>query len=84
MVNVTLRFFASARAATGRDEQSLALADGTTIADALARLTAAPGEPLDLVLARCSFLVNQVACTDRARELRDGDLLDVMPPFAGG
>ncbi|MGO3506052.1 MAG: MoaD/ThiS family protein [Brachybacterium tyrofermentans] len=33
---------------------------------------------------RSSILVNAVACTDRDQELRDGDRLDVLPPFAGG
>jgi molybdopterin converting factor small subunit len=36
------------------------------------------------VFARCSFIVNGVATTDRARVLDDGDSLDVLPPFAGG
>ena len=84
MVDVTLRFFASARAATGREEQSLTLADGSTIADALALLTAAPGEPLEHVLARCSFLVDAVSTTDQQLILSDGNQIDVMPPFAGG
>ena len=82
--NVRLRFFASARAATGLDELELALPAGATITDSLARVAAAPGQPLDRVLARCSFLVNTVATTDRDTVLDDGDIIDVMPPFAGG
>jgi molybdopterin synthase sulfur carrier subunit len=39
---------------------------------------------LGTVLARCSFLVNGVSVQDHARELRPGDQLDVLPPFAGG
>ncbi|WP_328796251.1 MoaD/ThiS family protein [Marisediminicola senii] len=84
MPDVRMRFFASARAATGLDETTLSLPTGATIGDALSRLDAAPGQPLDRVLARCSFLVNAVATTDRAVTLGDGDLVDVMPPFAGG
>ena len=84
MAIVRLRFFASARAATGLDEQSVSLPAGSTIAQTLARVTAAPGQPLERVLARCSFLVNSVSTTDRETVLGDGDTVDVLPPFAGG
>ncbi|MCY7325743.1 MAG: MoaD/ThiS family protein [Microbacteriaceae bacterium] len=82
--HVTVRFFASARAATGMDEVRLELPPLASIADALQQVTAAPGQPLEQVLSRCSFLVNAVSTTDRATELSDGDVIDVMPPFAGG
>jgi len=81
---VHVRFFASARAAAGVDELTLELPAGASIADALGRVPAAPGQPLERVLARCSFLVNAVSTSDRARRLADGDVIDVMPPFAGG
>ena len=81
---VHLRFFAGARAATGVDAVDLALEASVTLEEALGLITAAPGQPLDLVLARCSFLVNSVATTDRQRVLHPGDRVDVMPPFAGG
>lgn len=84
MPDVNLRFFASARAAAGVEQQRLALPFGATIDDALRIVTAAQGSPLDRVLARCSFLVNTIATTDRATALADGDTVDVMPPFAGG
>ena len=84
MPTVHLRFFASARAAAGIDEQRVVLPIGATIQDALEFVTAAPGQPIDRVLARCSFLVNTIATTDRETELDDGDTVDVMPPFAGG
>lgn len=82
--HVTVRLFASARAATGVDELRLSLPAEATISDALHQLTAAPGQPLGQVLSRCSFLVNAVSTTDRATRLSDGDVIDVMPPFAGG
>ena len=84
MTSVHLRFFASARAAAGTDGQRVELWAGATIQDALELVAAAPGQPIDRVLARCSFLVNTVATTDRATALSDGDTVDVMPPFAGG
>jgi molybdopterin converting factor small subunit len=71
---VTLRFFAAARAAVGSPE--LAAAPGT-----LAELLAAFESP---VLARCSFLVNGIATTSLTTVLVDGDVVDVLPPFAGG
>ncbi|GAA4360548.1 MoaD/ThiS family protein [Paeniglutamicibacter cryotolerans] len=36
------------------------------------------------VLRRSSFLVNQVSEQDHSRVLHDSDVLDVLPPFAGG
>ncbi|MBC7725985.1 MAG: MoaD/ThiS family protein [Burkholderiaceae bacterium] len=79
-----LRFFASARAATGLNETRIDLGPDWSIGDALGTLVAAPGEPLDRVLARCSFLVNTLSTTDTSTVLSDGDVVDVMPPFAGG
>ncbi|MEN2743161.1 MoaD/ThiS family protein [Sinomonas halotolerans] len=40
--------------------------------------------PLAEVLRRCSFLVNEIAAKDPSRPLADGDVVDVLPPFAGG
>lgn len=39
---------------------------------------------LGTVLGRCSFLVNGVSEQDTSRVLHAGDVLDVLPPFAGG
>ncbi len=36
------------------------------------------------ILARSSFLLNEVAVRDRSVVLADGDVVDVLPPFAGG
>ena len=83
-ISVRLRLYASAKAAAGVGELVVALPTGSTIADALATLTALPGRPLDRVLARCSFLIDSEATTDRDTVLSEGALLDVMPPFAGG
>jgi molybdopterin synthase sulfur carrier subunit len=83
---VTLRLYASAKAATGVAEWTADLDRHTppTIDAALATLPRVSGAPLDRVLARCSFLVNAQSTTDRETPLRDGDLVDVLPPFAGG
>lgn len=84
-MTVTVRLFAAARTAVGASEVQLD-APGT-IQDALDSLRAAAVAEPDRVaatLARCSFLLNRVATTDRGRPLADGDVLDVLPPFAGG
>lgn len=80
--SVRLRFFASARTATGSDDLDVPATATMTIDDALGQT---PGGPdAARVLSRCSFLVNGVATTDRSTRLSAGDLVDVMPPFAGG
>ena len=35
-------------------------------------------------MARCSYLLDEVAVRDRALVLADGAVVDVLPPFAGG
>jgi molybdopterin converting factor small subunit len=92
-LQITVRYYAAAQAAAGRAEESLAAPDGASLADALeaalavVRVPASSGPsapPLADVLRRCTFLVNEVAVRDRARVLADGDVVDVLPPFAGG
>lgn len=111
MMTVRLRYFAAARAARGRNSETLTVPDGTTIERMLAHIldshaaegshalenshpaaTAAAAAPapedardsLPAVLGRCSFLVNEFATNDRTHSLRNGDTVDVLPPFAGG
>ncbi|GAA3700481.1 hypothetical protein GCM10022377_12160 [Zhihengliuella alba] len=36
------------------------------------------------VISRSSFLVNEVSVRDRGHPLGDEDVVDVLPPFAGG
>jgi sulfur-carrier protein len=78
---VRLRLFAAARAAAGASEVTVHVADPATIGAALAGIDA---EGFGEVAARCSFLVNGFAVTDRGHPLVHGDVVDVMPPFAGG
>jgi molybdopterin converting factor small subunit len=40
--------------------------------------------PLERILARSSFLLNEVAVRDRTVVLAEDDVVDVLPPFAGG
>jgi sulfur-carrier protein len=82
-VQVSVRFFAAARAAAGADSTSLTVRSCTTIDELVATLGAGIPE-LARVLSRCSFLCDGVAVRDRTQPLRPGTTIDVLPPFAGG
>lgn len=82
-LSLTVRYFAAARAAAGTETESLRVAAGTTVA-ALVESLATRGPELAKVLARCSFLCDGIAVRDQAAELTNGQIIDVLPPFAGG
>jgi len=86
-----VRYFAAARAAAGFEEEKFDLPAGATVADLLAAVTAvrrpappAGTPPLPRLLSRSSFLLNEVAVRDQTTALSPDDVLDVLPPFAGG
>lgn len=81
-----MRYFGAARAAVGVDEERLPAGRSldVVLTDLLSRPAAAGAPSLERVLDRSSFLLNEVALRDRATVLSDGDVLDVLPPFAGG
>ncbi len=86
-----VRYFAAARAAAGMDEEHFQLPAGATLDSLRTAILAverpeppAGTPPLGRVLARSSFLLNEVAARDAAVELSAGDVVDVLPPFAGG
>ena len=83
MTALTIRYFAAARAAAGVETETVLVEPGTTVASLVDRL-AARGPQLARVLARCSFLCDEVAVRDTATTLSDGQTIDVLPPFAGG
>ncbi|HET9381251.1 MAG TPA: MoaD/ThiS family protein [Streptomyces sp.] len=84
MAEVTVRYWAAAKAAAGVAEEPY---DAATLADALHAVRARhPGE-LTRVLQSCSFLVDGHPVGTRAHEtvrLADGGTVEVLPPFAGG
>lgn len=82
-VEVTVRFFAAARAAAGADTDSLTLGRGATVAELVNELCCRSDE-LARVLQRCSFLCDGVAVRNQAIPLQSGQIVDVLPPFAGG
>jgi len=86
-----VRYFAAARAAAGFEEEKFQLPEGATVADLLAAIAAveraeppAGTPPLPRLLSRSSFLLNEVAVRDQATVLGPDDVVDVLPPFAGG
>ena len=86
-----VRYFAAARAAAGHEEEKFQLPEGATVADLLEAVMAVPRAeppagtpPLPRLLSRSSFLLNEVAVRDQATVLGPDDVVDVLPPFAGG
>ncbi|TNC28133.1 MoaD/ThiS family protein [Amycolatopsis alkalitolerans] len=81
---VLVRYFASARAASGVEQETLQLPAGTSVSDVLGVLRGRHPEKLPKVLEAASFLLDGIAVRDRSRTVPDGAELDVLPPFAGG
>jgi molybdopterin synthase sulfur carrier subunit len=86
METVTVRYWAAARAAAGTPEEQLR---GSTLAEVLAAAQAArpSSERFGAVLAVCSFLVGDVPVGRRDPAdvpIAAGDVVEVLPPFAGG
>lgn len=83
-VTTTLRYWAAARAAAGvATEQTSA----GTLAEALLLARSVRDDRFGSVLSVCSFVVDgdPVGARDHTSvPLRDGGLVDVLPPFAGG
>jgi molybdopterin converting factor small subunit len=85
---VTVRYWASARAAAGVPSDDLEVDGPVTLADLRERAVALhPGTRLESVLGVCSVLVGDqpVASQDPAAvEVRPGEIVEFLPPFAGG
>ncbi|MFC5948794.1 MoaD/ThiS family protein [Pseudonocardia lutea] len=81
---VTVRYFAAAKAAAGRDAETLEVPADTTVAALGDTLAERHGPEFARVLARCSYLVDEVAVRNPQRVLPEGAVVDVLPPFAGG
>ncbi len=82
-IQVTIRYFAAARAAAEAESETVVLRPGTTVAELVERL-AVSGTRLATVLSRCSYLCDGIAVRDETKALRSGNTIDVLPPFAGG
>lgn len=87
--SVTVRYWAAARAAAGVDADAVPLSGGTTLADVLSEVRRLHEDRPRLaeVIGVCSVLVGDrpVGATDPAAvQLRPGDTIELLPPFAGG
>ena len=78
-MTVTVRYFAGAAEAVGREEETLSVAS----VGELRATIAARGAEVARVLGLCSVLVGGERSEDD-RALTPGDTVDVLPPFAGG
>lgn len=76
---VTVRFWAGARRAAGRREEQVVAPDVRAL-----RALLSERPELASVVAASSLLVDGVAPADENAPLRDGAVVDVLPPFAGG
>ena len=83
-LTVTVRYFAAARAAAGVPAETVALPGPATVGDVLGTIAQQHGPQLEQVLTRCSYLLRETAVHGDGTAIRDGDTLDVLPPFAGG
>jgi molybdopterin converting factor small subunit len=85
MAIVTMRYWAAAKDAAGVAEQQLT---ADTLAGALsAAAGVSGGAQLRAVLDRSSFLIDGNPVGRRAADsvvLADGNVIEVLPPFAGG
>jgi molybdopterin converting factor small subunit len=84
MATVTMRYWAAAKDAAGVAEQQLT---ADTLAGALSLAGINGGAQLRAVLDRSSFLIDGNPVGRRAAdsvELADGNVIEVLPPFAGG
>jgi sulfur-carrier protein len=84
--HVELRYWAAAKAAAGVATE---VVEAGTVAEALtvARDRHRESSRFDKVISACSFLLDEhpLGTRDLAGVfLADGDVLDVLPPFAGG
>jgi molybdopterin synthase sulfur carrier subunit len=79
MPEVTIRYFAAARAAAGVPS---ATAEASSIKELVGTVSADRPE-LARVLGICTFLLDGERAQPDA-PLRDGALVDALPPFAGG
>lgn len=85
---ITVRYWASARAAAGVETDALPVSDALTLTDVVRRAAALhPGTRLPGVLEACSVLVGDQPVKSRAPDdvvVRPGQTVEFLPPFAGG
>ena len=85
---VTVRYWAGARAAAGTAEDVLETTGELTLADVVAQvLERHPGEQMARTVGVCSVLLGDQPVRTQDPEavvVRPGDVVELLPPFAGG
>jgi sulfur-carrier protein len=85
---ITVRYWASARAAAGVETDDLPVTEALTLTDVVRRAAALhPGTRLPGVLEACSVLIGDQPVKSRAPDdvlVRPGQVVEFLPPFAGG
>lgn len=76
-----VRYFAAAAEAAGVQAEVI---DATTLGELRARMVSTHGPDLERVLTRCALLVDGRRVDDPSASLVGTDVVDVLPPFAGG
>jgi molybdopterin converting factor small subunit len=83
--SVTMRYYAAAREAAGITSE---VVEAATLQDALRVTAQRHDDRYRAVLALCSFAVDGDVVTGEhvsgEHGVRDGAVIDVLPPFAGG
>ncbi len=85
---VTVRYWAAARAAAGVDTETVELSGPARLSEVLTLIRARHPEPrFGAVLSSCSLMVGDRPVTGHDPEqvrFEPGESLEVLPPFAGG
>jgi molybdopterin converting factor small subunit len=88
IATVTVRYWASARAAAGVASESVSVTGPVSLADVVRRAVALhPNSRLPGVLEACSVLVGDEPVSSRDPEavrVEPGQTVEFLPPFAGG
>ena len=85
---IVVRYWAGARAAAGTAEDVLETTGELTLADVVARvLERHPGEQMARTVGVCSVLLGDQPVRSQDPDsvvVRPGDVVELLPPFAGG
>jgi molybdopterin converting factor small subunit len=85
---VTVHYWAAARAAAGVASEEIPVDGPVSVAEVVRRVVAAhPGSDVERVVGVCSVLVGEQPVGSRdpgTVMVRPGDVVELLPPFAGG
>lgn len=81
---VTVRLYAAAAEAAGSHELALPLEQNPLPLRQLIGELSQRGDPLERVCAQSSYLINGTRTEPSSGRVSAGDVVDVLPPFAGG